>query len=176
MEFITQSFHHLGFDVLCPNLYPVDKRFSYDQEQEAYDYFINNIGFSNAAHIIQVLIKENKENYQQVFLTGFSIGATVAWLCSDKVPVDGIVCFYGSRIRDYIQIVPRCPALLLFPSEEKSFDIQALLKKLNRKEKVYIQLFDANHGFANPYSSEFCKKSFDESFRLISSMLLKSGS
>ncbi len=47
-------------------------------------------------------------------ILGFGAEATVAWLCSEEECVDGIVGYYGSRIRNYAELAPRCPALLFF--------------------------------------------------------------
>jgi dienelactone hydrolase len=70
--------------------------FDYSQEEDAYFNFMENIGFTNALVIIKSLLSEIKDGYKNIFVAGFSAGATVAWLCSEERLVDGIIGYYGS--------------------------------------------------------------------------------
>ena len=89
------------------------------------------------------------------FLLGFSVGATVAWLCSElENGVDGVICYYGSRIRGYQNIMPKCPSLLLFAQEEKLFNASELVNILNKKEFVSAHVIKGKHGFSDPYSKK----------------------
>ncbi|WP_337955898.1 dienelactone hydrolase family protein [Bacillus weihaiensis] len=95
-----------GFEVICPNLLDFELPFDYEQEEEAYHHFMNNIGFDHSVQRISSLVEGVSRKYERVFLIGFSVGATIAWLCSKDQSIDGIICFYGSRIREYVDIVP----------------------------------------------------------------------
>ncbi|WP_327862649.1 hypothetical protein [Aeribacillus composti] len=70
--------------------------FDYSQEEDAYFNFMENIGFTNALVMIKSLLSEIKDGYKNIFVAGFSAGATVAWLCSEERLVDGIIGDYGS--------------------------------------------------------------------------------
>lgn len=98
-----------NFDVLCPNLIKQIIPYYYSQEEKAYHNFIENIGFENAVKTIQNLIVELKNDYNNIFIIGFSVGATVAWLCSELKYLNAIVGYYSSRIRNYLDIQPKCP-------------------------------------------------------------------
>ncbi|CAH0312109.1 Carboxymethylenebutenolidase [Peribacillus sp. Bi96] len=80
-----------NFDVICPHLLAQETPFAYSQEEEAYHYFMKNVGFSGALQKIKNIISDVKDEYQKIFIIGFSLGATVAWLCSEEESVDGIV-------------------------------------------------------------------------------------
>jgi dienelactone hydrolase len=168
MRYLTNLIDHLGMDVICPNLYPPGMQLG-ESEEEEYKSFFKHVGFEKAAAQIKGTVAENRGRYKNIYVVGFSVGATAAWLCSDYEGVSGILCFYGSRIRDYVEVNPISPALLFFSNKEKSFDVHPLITQLDKKGNEYIEihLFDANHGFANPYSKTFCQKAFDESFSIL---------
>lgn len=142
-----------GFDVYCPNLLGTDKIFSYEEAEKAYAYFINEIGFDIYMDIVD-LLQQLKETYKNVIIAGFSIGATIAWRCCESAYCDGIIACYGSRIRDYTDLEPRCHTLLMF-AEQDSFDVKSICEQLQIKANVQIIRLDAHHGFLDPYSKYY---------------------
>ncbi|ARF18787.1 dienelactone hydrolase family protein [Sporosarcina ureae] len=149
-----ESLSKQNFDVVCPNLLPLEAPFDYAQEETAYKNFMAYAGFDDSADKVKELVKGIKDQYSKIFILGFSVGATVAWLCSEEECVDGIVGYYGSRIRDYVEFHPNCPTLLYFPNVEKSFNVKEVVSKLE-KPNVKIEVFDARHGFSDPYTSAY---------------------
>lgn len=123
----------------CPNVLERDT-FDYSQEEAAYRHFMEHVGFFSAAQKIKDLLLAVKDEYEKIYIIGFSIGATVAWLCGEEDCVDGIVGYYGSRIRDYLELTPQCPVMLFFPQEEQSFNVDELLLALEKRILVYINL------------------------------------
>lgn len=89
-----------------------------------------------------------------MFIVGYSAGATIAWRCCENSRCSGIIACYGSRIRDYTDLNPTCPTLLLFANED-SFDMCMLVRRLHGKQHLTIIEFDAAHGFMDPYSKYF---------------------
>lgn len=163
MKSFCQSLSSYGVDVFCPNLLGPQKSFEYSNEKDAYDYFINHVGFTHAKAIIKQLLREKRDHYQKIFLVGFSIGATVAWLCSELELIDGIVGYYGSRIRNYTTITPYCPTLLFFAGE-KSFAVDDLVSVLVKKNKVRIIKLSGQHGFSDPFSTHYHAGSAENAF------------
>ena len=126
-------------DVICPSLLLPSQSFGPEEEVIAYKNFIQNIGFSVAQQQVEKLSLEIRNNYKYRFIIGYSIGATLAWLCSQREGLyNGIIGFYGSRIRDYKDIVPKCPTLLFFPRQEETFDINSLTQELPTQEDISI--------------------------------------
>jgi dienelactone hydrolase len=158
---VCESLSIYDIDVICPNLLGKNITFSYSQEKMAYQNFIENIGFQNALNTVKELVLNIKDNYDKIFLIGYSVGATIAWLCSELDFVDGIVGYYGSRIRNYTSISPRCKVKLFFPQEEKSFNVDGLCSTLENKN-IELHKFDGLHGFSDPYSPNFHKASAEE--------------
>ncbi|WP_420539717.1 dienelactone hydrolase family protein [Paenibacillus polymyxa] len=152
-----------GYDVICPNLIGKETPFDYSQEEAAYAHFIKNIGFERASYHIESLLLSIQTRYKKVFIVGFSIGATIAWLCSKEKYVDGIVGYYGSRIRNYLEITPHCPTLLFFPQEEISFNVDELISALDN-HNIRVHKFSGQHGFSDPYSPRYHVHSAQQSF------------
>lgn len=163
MKNVCQSLATYNFDVICPDLLESEITFNYHQEEIAYHNFMENIGFSKALHKMKTLLLEIKDDYQQVFIVGFSIGATIAWLCSEENGIDGVVGYYGSRIRDYTALSPKCPVMLFFPQEEKSFNVEELISALAH-ENIEIHKYAGEHGFADPYSLKYNQASAEKAF------------
>lgn len=147
-----QKFIEAGYDVFCLNM--IDRAsFSYEESKEAYNFFMNNVGFEVYKEIND-FVNQLKDKYDNVFIIGFSVGATIAWRSSENSLCSGIVACYGSRIRDYTHINPICPTLLLFAKED-SFDVHAMACQLQDKKHLSILEFDAEHGFLDPYSKHY---------------------
>jgi dienelactone hydrolase len=164
MKYVCQSLSEYDFDVLCPNLLERETPFDYSQEEDAYSNFMENVGFTNALVAIKNLLSDIKDEYEKIFVVGFSVGATVAWLCSEEQLVDGIIGYYGSRIRNYMEISPQCPTLLFFPQEEKSFNVDELISALDNKNKVEVHKFNGQHGFSDPFSPKYNEESAKKAF------------
>ncbi|WP_299089144.1 dienelactone hydrolase family protein [uncultured Metabacillus sp.] len=153
----------LGADVVCPNLIDREVPFDYSEVDEAYRHFTENIGFITAMNKVNSIIMDFNANYEKILIVGYSIGATIAWLCSEDEKIDGIIGFYGSRIRNYTEISPKCPTLLFFPEKEHSFQVDELLKKLE-KENVQVLKLEGLHGFSDPYSPNYHPASAQNGF------------
>jgi dienelactone hydrolase len=150
-----QMFTEAGYDVFCPNI--IDRAsFSYEESIEAYDFFMKNVGLEVYKEI-SGFVNQLKDKYDNVFIIGFSVGATLAWRCCENSLCSGIVACYGSRIRDYTDINPSCPTLLIL-AEEDSFDVHAMVSQLQDKQQLSILEFDAKHGFLDPYSKHYNDK------------------
>jgi len=154
-----EAYQILGYDIYCPDLLHRSTAFPYAEQNEAYHYFVREIGFAAASRQIIQLLHELKPNYQNIFLLGYSIGATTAWLCSEEGLCSGIVGYYGSRIRDYRNIQPQCPVLLLFPSREKDFDVNELAAFLKEKANTRVHILEGEHGFCDPFAPTYQQKS-----------------
>lgn len=155
IEKISSAFHCDGFDVFTPNMLRKEC-FPYSAASEAYQYFIKHVGFDYYKEIENLLI-HLKLTYEKIYLVGFSVGATIAWRCCERGTCHGIICCYGSRIRDYPSLQPSCPTLLLF-AEQDSFHVSSVIKQLSDKPSIQILKFPASHGFIDEYSPSYHEK------------------
>lgn len=165
MKGICQSLSEYNFDVFCPNLLERSDPFDYSDEEAAYRHFMNQVGFDHASAKIKTMVQNVRENYQRLFIVGFSVGATVAWMCSEEENIDGIVGYYGSRIRDYLGMTPQMPVMLFFPEEEKSFNVNRLISALANNKKIKTHQLVGQHGFSDPYSLKYNEQSSQTAFR-----------
>lgn len=163
MKSYCQSLSEQNFDVICPNLLDKSIPYEYSEEETAYHHFIENVGFTKAAEAIKNLVVDLQDDYKKIFIVGFSVGATVAWLCSELKYLDGIVGYYGSRIRNYVDIRPKCPTMLFFPEEEPSFNVNELIETLHNKN-IDIHKYTGKHGFSDPYSQTYNAESAQQAF------------
>lgn len=155
MQHMCRLLSDQGYDVICPDLLGRETPFEYSQEEAAYRNFVENVGFTQAANQIKRMLLDIQNRYEKIFILGFSVGATIAWLCSEEQKVDGIVGYYGSRIRNYLEVNPQCPTLLFFPQEESSFDVDELISTLDNRPNVRVYQCNGQHGFSDPYSSRY---------------------
>lgn len=141
-----------GYDIYCPDLL---KRacFEYEEEEKAYRHFRDEVGFVVDAES-EAIIWNLKRKYEYVFILGFSAGATIAWKIAAQGVADGVVCCYGSRIRDEIALVPGCATWLIF-AQEAGFDVQHVAGLLKQKPKIRVSVVDAGHGFMDPYQRNY---------------------
>lgn len=167
---ICEQLQKRGFHTIAPNLLKGKEPFSHVEEQAAYNYFMNNIGFEGALEEVKEILANTRASYQQVYVLGYSAGATVAWLASQTGLCDLCVGFYGSRIRDYLLITPQCPTLLFFPQSERSFKVDELMASLSNIHNVQVEKLAGQHGFANPFSPNYYKKSLVKAWRKIKAL------
>ena len=140
--------------VECVALYPEGKVFSYTQEEEAYAYFTKEVGFDAPIEQLSQQLRVAIEQYEEVVLIGFSVGATLAWRLS-TLPLHRVVCVYGSRIRQYLDIQPSCPTLVLLPYHEKSFNVSNMKHTLKHIHFVQVVQFSGEHGFMDDRNHAF---------------------
>lgn len=170
MKTVCKEYSEAGYDIICPDLIK-HKPFSYEQQEEAYRYYLDNIGFESAFAQVKKLMLRVRKQYRNVFILGYSVGATIAWMCSEATGLcDGVVGYYGSRIRDYMDVVPQCPVLLVFPNEEESFNVEETVGLLKEK-KARVYIFNAKHGFGDPFSGSYSMPKSEESKKLTDDFL-----
>jgi len=134
-----------------------------------------NMGFMQVADTARSTVKQLRRTYRTVYVVGYSVGATTAWLCGTEPGlVDAFVAYYGSRIRDYLDKQPKCPSLLLFPKQETSFNVDELISKLRVQDNADVRKCDGLHGFADPqnkyYSEVASRQAFDDTICFFSNI------
>ena len=170
IKIYAKRFSEFGFDVVCPNLLKNKYVFSYEEERQAYENFMY-LGFEEATRKVTSLIKQLLFEYKEVYIVGFSVGATIAWLCSEIEGIRHIIGYYGSRLRDYLDIEPKCPVTLFYGSSEKSFDVQTLIESLNNKH-IESYVYEGEHGFADASSNKYNALANDKALQKIQQIML----
>ncbi len=125
----------------------------YANEQEAVSVFIAQNGIASYAEKIAATAGQGP-----VFLIGFSVGATAAWVYAaqhDCHPHSLATLFYGSRIRDYSGLIPKIAVTAVFAEQEPSF-LPAELAQAIARDPVRASVEPGTlHGFMNPCSAHY---------------------
>ncbi|MEK4932336.1 MULTISPECIES: dienelactone hydrolase family protein [Bacillus] len=173
MQHVIDRFTSSHIDVFCPNLLQSQHAFHYSDEEKAYQHFMNHTGFDYGKNQIKKFITGLSNSYTHIGLIGFSVGATIAWLCSNNPKIDFIIGCYGSRIRDYVHIKPTCATLLIFPEQEASFSVSSLIQTLQQQNNPLLKInqLHGEHGFLNPYTEKYNEHSTKQAYNLIDSFL-----
>lgn len=173
IQMVCEKLSMKGYDIICPNLINRTEAFNYDSQEEVYEHFMNNIGFDSAVQKVKKAIIQAKKKYKKIYLLGYSVGATIAWLCSGEDNMcNGIIGYYGSRIRDYKNIIPKSAVLLIFPTEEKSFNVEELVYSLKKRD-INVHMLNGKHGFGDPFSKNYCAQSFEKAEKLVDNFFKK---
>ncbi|MFZ6843762.1 hypothetical protein [Undibacterium sp. RuTC16W] len=135
----------------------------YRSEQSAYQAFISRGGLARYRDKLDRVIQKQQTEHRNIpcITIGFSAGASALWLLAateTAYHIDQMVLFYGSRIRDYTHLQPRCPARLIFAAHEAAFDPLTLTQQLRQQGQPAELIANTSHGFMNPYSGGFCVK------------------
>lgn len=171
MKNVCEQLSETGYDAMCPDLLGRDEPYSYDQEEIAYKNFMN-MGFIHVTDTARSTLRQLRNTYKTVYVVGYSVGATTAWLCgAEPGLVDAFVAYYGSRIRDCLDMQPQCPSLLLFPIKETSFNVDEVIPKLREKINVSLHQYDGLHGFSDPqnhnYSELASRQAFNDTIQFL---------
>lgn len=140
------------------------REMNFNDEASAYSYFMENIGLEKYSDILKnIVVPLNGD----ISVIGFSVGATAAWNISAQTQMKDLICFYGSRIRNSVDIEPKCRVKLIMPCCEKGYDVDEFIGKMNGRNNVECIRTEYQHGFMNRLSSGFSEKGYAEYLKLI---------
>jgi dienelactone hydrolase len=139
---LSSSLRSKDYEVILPSLYP--DGYTGTDESYSYNKFFAEVGIERALVTVNEIIDAN--SHRNLVIIGFSIGATLAWLTSTDTRIQGIIGFYGSRIRHYPDVSPLVPTRLFF-CQEAGFNVDNLIKKLNKHTTVKSKMIAGAHGF-----------------------------
>ena len=147
------------------------ERYAFKNENEAYSAFIEHCSHEKYLSLTQNAI----EQINPAMVIGFSAGANAVWrLCDLPVAMDKkLICFYPTRIHQYLALEVKAFVDVIFPLQEASFDVREIAQVIDCKENVSQQIMPFNHGFMNDRSQAFNKEAEKLGFELIQYMLKK---
>lgn len=159
-----------GYSVFCPEMLGAGVVFPYERRDDAYAYFMNTVGFGSAS-VIERLVADMRRLHRRLYLIGYSVGATLAWLAAGGAACDGIVCHYGSRIRDYPAAMPSCPALLVLAEDDAAFPPARARDLFGEAPNIVLGVFAGDHGFCDEYGSAYRPASAEKARMLVQDFL-----
>lgn len=136
-------------------------------EDEAYSCFQKTCGLTRYA---QKVLEVTKNKSDATLLLGFSVGAAAIWKISHRDEFHNptkMIGFYGSQIRNQLNINPRIEINLFFPKSENHFDVTALLDEVSVKKHVHCFQTNYLHGFMNQKSKNFSAEAYDQYLNIL---------
>lgn len=150
---------------------PYDAKYmAFTSEQQAYDFFTKQTSLEQYS---ESLLKRIQSIKSPVNLIGFSVGASAIWKVSNKPMASNIVnaqCYYGSQIRNHLDIEPLFPINLIFPALESHFSVTALMNNLRDKNNITIRQVSFLHGFMNFHSVNYNQQGYRHEILALSKM------
>jgi len=133
----------------------------FTSEEQAYACFKEVCGHSRFAEQVgRTLFEQNGP----VVLLGFSAGAGAVWAAVTQEKAEnakGAICFYGSSIRNMLELQPKVPVDLIFPEHEPHFDVRATIDALGKKPLATCHTSPHGHGFMNPLSPSYDARAYE---------------
>lgn len=140
---------------------------AFANEQDAYAYFTKYITLERYS---AKLLEYVQDIASPVTLIGFSVGAAAIWNISGNRALRNVTkayCYYGSQIRNKVEIEPLFPIQMVLPSSEPHFSVDGLIEKLALKDKVSIKQLPYLHGFMNPLSNNFNMQGYESELSIL---------
>lgn len=153
---LSRLIEHLksnGFSVTIVS--PYKSLFSFKSEEEAYQCYLTESGHDDYYRKLLNVIEQETEAF---VLLGFSAGASAAWRAVSNLQhqnLKGFLGFYPGQIRNYLDLSPKSDTRLVFPKQEKHFDVNKVISSLSNKQKVVCEMTPFEHGFMNENSPGF---------------------
>lgn len=192
---VNPSIRHLadlfaaeGYTVLAPDFFwrlqpRVELAFDeagMKRAQELHKAFDYEQGVRDLGAAVEALRKQ-PQCKGPVAVSGYCLGGTFAYLAATRLPVDGAVAYYGTRIHNYLEEAGkvRCPLLLHFGELDHAVPPEALAKiraALGQKPNVRLHTYPgAKHAFANPmrpanYDAASAKLANERTFAFLRSL------
>ena len=153
-----------------------DEHLIFDDEQFAYQHFIENVGVEGYCHVLKSRIEKAHPTIagQPINLVGFSVGASAIWqmcLLNPQIEVNKAMLFYGAQIRHLLDDSPRVACHLILPREEAHFSVDELSSALKTFQRHILERSHYLHGFMNKCSSNFNEQGYQHYLGKIANLL-----
>ena len=76
IKWVCRHYSAAGYNVICPDFVKLRDYFEYNNEGEAYQYFVKQSGFSLMVNEVKTILIKARTDYKNIFLMEFSVGAT----------------------------------------------------------------------------------------------------
>lgn len=137
------------------------------QEADTYRYFLNECGHEQyLAHVNHALTSALKLADQDIYIIGFSAGASAVWRALDSNhplfnidqhshAIKHFMGFYPTQIRHHLALSSICKSSIIFPKSEDHFNVKDIIRHLSSNYHTRCIQTPFNHGFMNPTSKHY---------------------
>ncbi len=150
---LAKEFASYGYEVLSPNLY--------DRAQPAFEagYTPDDIAmglnlrqqtpYDAVVSDVQACI-DFLANRGKVGILGFCYGGSVSFLAAGRCRgLSAASGYYGSAIKDMLDLVPRCPTILHFGEKDHGIPMDIVHAIADAQPGVNCFVYPADHGFVS---------------------------
>lgn len=154
---LADSFAAEGYETIAPAFYDrLEKDFAADYSQEA---VAKGVQYSQATPWDQVAADAQAAIdalATPVFVTGFCWGGAATWLAACRCSgLSAAAAFYGRRITELKDEVPRIPTILHFGKTDASIPTERVEEIREAHPELPIYLYDAGHGFVSDRRADY---------------------
>jgi len=164
---VCDQFALRGFHAVAPAMFDRVERnveLAYDQDGIAAGVGImNQLDWDKAMLDVQTTVDHLKAG-GPVGVVGYCWGGSVAWLAACRLDdVSAAVGYYGGRIIQFIDEVPKCPTMLHFGEKDTGIPLTDVLQIAGKHAAVQVFTYpDAEHGFSCNARPSYNKISSDQ--------------
>lgn len=164
-----------GCGHLCGIVSPYQAFRPFADEDAAYAFFVEQGGVVSYAERLRERLMDS---VGPLVCVGFSAGAAALWRALANPgagAVEAAILFYGSQIRDAVELHPRCRTLLVFPSEEPHFSVKDLMRRLQGRPGIASAAVPWLHGYVNRLSRNFDGEGYRKTLAWLGELLEQQG-
>lgn len=128
---------------------------AFTTEDNAHNAFLKKCGHIQYGSLVSHVLGKQQG---PVFLVGFSAGAAAVWQASGSEmarTASAAACFYGSQIRNMMELQPAITVDLVLPKSEPHFSVDDLIEGMRAHPMVTCHKTSYLHGFMNILSDNY---------------------
>jgi carboxymethylenebutenolidase len=154
---LADGFAADGYETLAPSFYDRQQR----DFEAGYDAEAVSLGrrYSEAAvwdEVAADLTAAVAALAPPVFVAGYCWGGTATWLAACRCEgVAAASAFYGRRIPELVEEIPRCPIILHFGRTDPTIPPAVVEQIAERHPDIPIHRYDAGHGFFSDRRADY---------------------
>jgi carboxymethylenebutenolidase len=149
---VADGFASKGYVALAPAMFDrVEKGIEIGYEQADIQRgvaIMGTIPIDTALGDITAAVKHLTAQDLSVAVVGYCWGGSLAWAASAKV--DGLACavaYYGGKVLELADLVPKCPTLLHFGEKDTGIPIDKVRAFMAKRPELPVHIYPAGHGF-----------------------------
>ncbi len=171
---VCDAYAARGYHAIAPALYDRQRRdaaFGYDEaalpEARA---FRRGLDYDKVLLDVEAAAASLRDR-GPVFVVGYCVGGSAAWLAACRLQVDAASCYYPSDIAKQIDEQPRCPVVMHFAERDHFIPASTVRDFSQKHPDVLMFLYNADHGFncsdrARGYDAESAGAALERTLRL----------
>jgi len=154
---LADGFAEDGYEVIAPAFYDrLERNFQADYSPEAVQKgvkYSTETPWNQVAGDAQAAIDALKP---PVFVTGFCWGGAATWLAACRCEgLSAASAFYGRRITELKDEIPRAPIILHFGKTDASIPPERIEEIREAHPDIPVYLYDAGHGFVSDRRADY---------------------